>query len=195
MYIYKTIKQKKEECLALLRSTNRDRIEDLISHITKMGYFIAPGSLKHHRFEGGLLSHSLETYHKAMELRKRKIKEGFSPDTMPKVSVIIAALMHDLCKADILRYNPETRKAYVCKGSKGHSERSVRQVGYSGFVLTPAEEDAILWHMGGRKREPDKQKRIEHFKAYPLSEIIHKADRGSIDEAKRRHNPNKYKSR
>ena len=105
MYIHKTIKQKEDECLALLRSTNRDRIEDLISHITKMGYFIAPGSLEHHRFVGGLVSHSLETFHKAMQLREKKIQEGFNPSTMPDESVIIAALMHDLCKADVLRFN------------------------------------------------------------------------------------------
>ena len=60
MHIHKTLQQKKEECLSLLRSTGRDKIEDLITHITRMGYFEAPGSLKHHRFVGGLLSHSLE---------------------------------------------------------------------------------------------------------------------------------------
>ena len=66
-----------------------------------------------------------------MELREEKIREGFSPDQMPEDSVIIAALMHDLCKADVLRYSSETHKAYVCKSHKGHSQRSVRQVGYS----------------------------------------------------------------
>ncbi len=70
VHIHKTLEQKKEECLALLRSTKRDKIEDLINYITNMGYFEAPGSLKHHRFVGGLVSHSLETYHKAMELRE-----------------------------------------------------------------------------------------------------------------------------
>ena len=107
MHQHQTNEQKKAECLALLRSTNRPKIEDLINHITTMGYFEAPGSLKHHRFVGGLLSHSLETYHKAMELREAKIREGFLPDQMPVDSIIIAALMHDLCKADVLRYNPE----------------------------------------------------------------------------------------
>ena len=75
MHIHKTLKQKTDECLALLRSTHRDKIEDLIRHITRMGYFEAPGSLKHHRFEGGLVSHSLETYYKALQLREHKIEE------------------------------------------------------------------------------------------------------------------------
>ena len=157
-----------------------------------MGYFVAPGSLKHHRFEGGLVSHSLETYHKALLFREKKIQKGFDSSEMPKDSVIIAALMHDLCKADVLRYNKDKRKAYVCKSFKGHSERSVRQIGYSGFQLTPKEKDAILWHMGGKHRCPDKQKRLEYFNSHPLSDIIRKADGKSIGESKRRHHPNKY---
>lgn len=189
MYINKTIEQKKEECLALLRSTKRDKIEDLIRHIARMGYFEAPASYKHHRFEGGLLSHSLETYHKAMSLREKKIEEGLSPNSMPEDSVIIAALMHDLCKADVLRFNTERRKAYECKSYRGHSERSVRQVGYSGFQLTPQEKEAILWHMGGKRRCLDEQKRGEYFKSHPLSDIIRKADGHSIGESKRRHHP------
>jgi hypothetical protein len=191
--MHKSLKQKTEECIALLRSTNRDKIEDLINYITRMGYFVAPGSLKHHRFEGGLVSHSLETYRKALLFREKKIQEGFDSSEMPEDSVIIAALMHDLCKADVLRYNKDERKAYVCKSFKGHSERSVRQIGYSGFQLTPKEKDAILWHMGGEHRCPDKKKRIEYFNSHPLSDIIRKADGKSIGESKRRHHPNKYK--
>ena len=192
VHIHKTIEQKKEECITLLRSTNRDKIEDLITHITSMGYFEAPGSLKHHRFVGGLVSHSLETYHKAMELREEKIRDGFSPDLMPKDSVIIAALMHDLCKADVLRYSSETHKVYVCKSHKGHSQRSVRQVGYSGFQLTSIEKEAILWHMGGKHICPDKQERVIYYESHPLSDIIRRADGKSIGESKKRHHPQRY---
>ena len=189
MHIHKTLQQKKEECLSLLRSTGRDKIEDLVTHVTRMGYFEAPGSLKHHRFVGGLLSHSLETYYKAMDLRDEKIRKGVSPNQMPKESVIIAALLHDLCKADVLRYNPETHKAFVCKSFKGHSQRSVRQIGYSGFLLTTLEKEAILWHMGGERICPDKQQRASYFASHPLSDIIRRADGKSIGESKRRHHP------
>ena len=99
-YTHKSLEEKKEECIRLLRSTNRPHIDDLISFISHMGYFVAPGSYKHHRFKGGLVSHSLETYYEAMSLREQKIKAGFSPESMPEESVIISALMHDLCKAD-----------------------------------------------------------------------------------------------
>ena len=156
-----------------------------------MGYFEAPGSLKHHRFIGGLVSHSLETYYNAIELREEKIREGFTPDQMPEDSVIIAALMHDLCKADVLRFNTKLRKVYVCKGYNGHSQRSVRQVGYSGFHLTQAEKEAILWHMGGKHIYPNKQDRVDYYQSHPLSDIIRRADGNSIGESKRRHHPNK----
>ena len=114
-YVHKSLEQKTEECISLLRSTNRPNIEDLISYIDNMGYFEAPGSYKHHRFKGGLVSHSLETYHKAMVLREQKILDGYSPESMPEESVIISALMHDLCKADAIRYNSELRKVYMIK--------------------------------------------------------------------------------
>lgn len=189
MHVHKSIEEKKDECLTLLRSTSRPDIERLIAHITQMGYFEAPGSIKHHRFRGGLLSHSLETYHKALLYRESKIKEGFSPDSMPLDSLIIAALMHDLCKADVLRYNPELRKVYVVKSVRGHGSRSVRLVGYSGFILKPLETDAILWHMGGERICPDKQQRVDYFISHPLSDIIRKADGKSIGESKKRHHP------
>ena len=192
MHIHKTLKQKKDECLDLLRSTNRDKIEDLINYITTLGYFEAPGSLKHHRFEGGLVSHSLETYHKALHLRDKKIQKGFKSSEMPDDSIIIAALMHDLCKADTLRYSHTLHKTIELIHTD-HSARSVRQVEKSGFQLTSAEEEAILWHMGGKKKEKDLQKRLAYFKSHPLSDIIYWADKDSIGESKRRHHPGRYK--
>lgn len=184
MHIHKTLEEKKAECLALLRSTGRDNIESLISYIDHMGYFIAPGSMQHHRFEGGLVSHSLETFKKAMELREAKIAAGVDADLMPEASVIISALMHDLCKADALRFAATTRSVFSVKKTSGHSSRSVRQIGYSGFRLTEDEKDAILWHMGGKKFHEDKH---DHFKTHPLADIIYHADKKSIGEAKARH--------
>ena len=178
-HIHKSLEEKKEECIRLLSSTNRPHIDDLISFISHMGYFVAPGSYTHHRFKGGLVSHSLETYYEAMALREQKMKEGFSPDSMPEESVIISSLMHDLCKAD----------AKVCRVKKthGHSSRSVRKVREAKFRLTEDEKNAILWHMGGEHIYKDKQKRIEFFHNNPLSDIIRKADGKSIGKSKMRH--------
>ena len=188
MHKHLTLMEKTEKCRELLLSTGRPNIEKLLAHIKDLGYFIAPGSYKHHRFEGGLVSHSLETYEEAMRLRQRKIEQGVNPSLMPVESVIIAALMHDLCKADELRFSRTGRLVYsLIKEYEGHSRKSVRQVGKSGFRLTEMEKDAILWHMGGKKM---KESRREHFRKYPLSEIIFYADKNSIHAAKIRHHEN-----
>ena len=48
----------KEEFLKLLRSTNRENIEDLIEFITKTDFFEAPASTRFHGArEHGLLEH------------------------------------------------------------------------------------------------------------------------------------------
>ena len=193
MHYYLPLSRKIEECKALLRSTNRPNVDKLISYISELGYFIAPGSFKHHRFQGGLVSHSLETYKMAMDLRQEKINQGISQDLIPVESVIIAALMHDLCKADELLFNTEQKVVYSVKQIYvGHSRKSVAQVGKSGFRLTEQEKDAILWHMGGNRFYED---RTTHFQKNPLSEIIYNADKRSIKEAKRRHHLNRDKNK
>lgn len=192
IHVHKSLVEKTNECISLLKSTGRPNIDKLIAHITQMGYFIAPGSKNHHRFKGGLVSHSLETYHKAMEIREEQIKKGVDVSAMPQESIIIACLMHDLCKADALRFNEQTHHVYDVKNTHGHSSRSVSQVGKSGFLLTPAEKDAILWHMGGKKLTKGtdvqkKQQRDKHLGENPLSYLVYHADKRSIREAKLRH--------
>lgn len=184
-----SLDEKESRYKELLRYTQAPKIENLIKHLEKMGFFIAPGSLKHHRFKGGLVSHSLEVFYKAMKLRNQKIKEGVSPESIPVKSIIIAALLHDVCKADLLRYDKNLQEVVEVRKGKGHSERSVRQIGYSGFTLSPLEKDAILWHMGGKGIEKDENIRAQHFASHPLSDIINKADGRSISDAKKRHHP------
>lgn len=56
-----------------LCSTKRPNIENLINHITKMGYFKTPKSKKHHRFEGELVSNSLKLITKHYNYVKTKL--------------------------------------------------------------------------------------------------------------------------
>ena len=63
------IKKNKAECLALLRSTQREGMEDMIIELENMGYFTAPASSHYHlNVEGGLVQHSLNTYHAALTI-------------------------------------------------------------------------------------------------------------------------------
>ena len=57
----------KEEILELLRSTQRDGIEDVIGDLEEWGFFTAPASAGHHlNVEGGLARHSLDTCQAAL---------------------------------------------------------------------------------------------------------------------------------
>ena len=63
----------KEEFLNLLRSTNRENIEDLIEFIVKTDFFEAPASTRFHGSrEHGLLEHSLKVY----EILKYKVEHS-----------------------------------------------------------------------------------------------------------------------
>ena len=84
-------------------------MENVIDRLEELGFFKAPASTKFHlNYEGGLLEHSMNVYDIALELRvlMLKKKDGLD-DALSKESVIIAALLHDVCKADV--YKPARR--------------------------------------------------------------------------------------
>ena len=88
-----TINEQKELFINLLRSTNREGIEDLIDFLeNKSDFFTAPASSKfHNNFEGGLLDHTLNVYKnfkKLLEMKNIQMEED---------SIIITSLCHDLC--------------------------------------------------------------------------------------------------
>ena len=97
----------------------------------------------------------------ALELRELMIKkmEGLC-DALPKESVIIAALLHDVCKADV--YKPVIKRQKNKLGvwcdvpgydvdysifPLGHGEKSVIWLLQNGLKLTTDEIIAIRWHM------------------------------------------------
>ena len=93
----------KEEFMELLRSTEREGVEDLLVALEEMGFFTAPASSNHHlNVEGGLVVHSLNTCKAALMVWEGMI--GLEPGLAKEVereSVIIASLLHDVCKSDI----------------------------------------------------------------------------------------------
>ena len=153
----------KEEFLTLLRSTGRDGLEDVITKMEELGFFIAPASTKYHlNYEGGLLEHSVKVCRAALKLREAFIDLNPSlAERLPRESVIIAALLHDVCKAEI--YKPVTKKEKNTQGiwvetqgyaiddtqlPLGHGEKSVVELVSWGLMLTRDEQLAIRWHMG-----------------------------------------------
>ena len=146
----------------MLLSTNREGMENVIERLEEQGFFKAPASTKFHlNYEGGLLEHSMNVCDMALELREVTIrkKEGLR-DSLPKESVIIAALLHDVCKADI--YKPAVKRQKNEHGvwcdvpeydvdysnfPVGHGEKSVIWLLQNGLKLTADEIMAIRWHM------------------------------------------------
>lgn len=153
--------KQREEIITLLRSTNREGIDVLIKFLDKSKYFFCWGSFKHHKYVGGLAEHSLGVCKIALEENK-----GCDRD-----SVIIASLLHDLCK---VYYDfPEERGYY------GHGTKSVLILeDYLNFKLTDEERRAIRFHMWGKCHVRDEytMKQFSIAETEELWRLIHTSD-------------------
>ena len=173
----------KKEIIELLKSTNREGIENLIDFLeNKSDFFKAPASTRFHGcFEGGLCKHSYQVY----EIYKEKIEN--SGLEMPTDSIIIAALLHDVCKVNF--YKVDYRNAKNAQGEwekvpyymvndtipYGHGEKSVMMI--SEFIkLTNEEKYAIRWHMGFTEPKESYATLGEAYKKYPSALLLHEAD-------------------
>jgi len=152
----------KEEFLALLRSTKREGVENVIEELEYEGFFKAPASTRFHlNYEGGLVEHSLNVYRAAEKIRKGMLELDDSlREFLPLDSTIIASLLHDTCKASI--YKPIMKREKDKMGNwtdvpgytvdykdfpLGHGEKSVIVLLQCGLDLTDDEIMAIRWHM------------------------------------------------
>lgn len=145
----------KNSICELLRSTHKPGIENVINWLeTGCDFFTVPASKKqHNNCKHGLAKHSMEVYLVAYGMWMSKDKDF--KKRYPKESVIIAALLHDVCKKDVyyfgrndvLRVNEENKH-------KGHGKRSVELLKKVGLDLSADEENAIWWHMG--RNEPSR---------------------------------------
>lgn len=185
----------KEEFISLLKSTGRDGIDDVIEEIDRLGFFTAPASAGHHlNTEGGLVVHSLNTCKAALALwEAMKPLEPSLETEVKRESIIIASLLHDVCKADIYKRTVKKRKNKLgqwedSEGYKvsykdfpmGHGEKSLVVVLLSGLELYDDEMLAIRWHMGAWGVNLTSFEDVRNYdtaqKIYPLVAIIHTAD-------------------
>ncbi|GJG67697.1 hypothetical protein PRLR6025_11660 [Prevotella lacticifex] len=154
----------KQEFEDLLRSTKREGIDYVIGDLEHDGFFEAPASAGHHlNVAGGLCQHSLNVCHAALMIYEGMEKlDPASTGKVKRESVIIASLLHDVCKTDIYHRTVKKRKNKVTgmwedtegygisykKFPMGHGEKSVIQLLLSGLALQDDEMLAIRWHMG-----------------------------------------------
>ena len=67
----------KDDFIALLKSTNRDGIEDLLKWLGSSDFYVAPASSRFHgSYAGGLLEHSLNVYDELKRLFDEKFANG-----------------------------------------------------------------------------------------------------------------------
>ncbi len=184
------LREHREQFISLLKSTSLDDVDGIVKDLGDMGFFTAPASMKNHLcYEGGLMIHSLNVYEAAM-----KLKEAFAPvrpDVFDKVtdeSIIIASLLHDVCKAT--SYYKKTGSRYEMGEAEygfnnndlpiGHGEKSVIMLLRMGVGLTDAEICAIRWHMGPWAVNDTSGDEKDAFRSatrlYPLVSLIQMAD-------------------
>ena len=171
-----------DDFVELLRTTNRDGIEELIRYLQEeTDFFTAPASTKYHgAFAGGLLMHSINV---CAELRLDPNSKVYPTETL-----IIVALLHDICKANCYRTEKRNvkenggwveKQIYVFEDELplGHGEKSLYLA--SKFIkLSDEEAAAIRWHMGAFDcafRGGDRGLNAAYEK-YPLAVLLHMAD-------------------
>jgi len=137
----------------LLKSTDRDGVDDLINHLeNETDMSTAPASSKYHRNTyGGLVDHSIRVFEYLKEINE----EFGSP--VKDDSIVLTGLLHDLCKANYYIVGKEWDKEYKKKYNKwreknvyhikeqlplGHGEKSVI-VAYRYIPLKTEEMVAI----------------------------------------------------
>lgn len=181
----------------LLKSTKRAGIEDLIEFIRKSDFYTAPASTKFHScHEGGLLEHSLNVYDRLISKFNDELWE--SSVEVGSDSLIIAALLHDLCKSYFYGTELKNKKEYHDKGSKsdsngrfdwvtvpsyvvddkipyGHGEKSVMMI-EEYIKLKPIERYAIRWHMGFSEPKENWNTLGTAMRKYPLILALHISD-------------------
>ena len=175
----------REEFIELLRSTKRDGIEDVIKFLEKSDFFQAPASTKYHgNYEGGLLEHSMKVY----EIFKDKVEKANIEISTPKESLIIMALLHDVCKANYYKVDFRNAKNQATGEWEkvpyytvddtipyGHGEKSVMML-TEYIKLTNEEKYAIRWHMGFTEPKECYQYLSIAYQKYPIALLLHEAD-------------------
>lgn len=193
----------REAFLALLQSVEKfteEDVEYLMDDLDDWGFFKMPASCrKHSSYEGGLVKHSLHVCQMAKMLREQVLLVRSDLESLlPLDSVIIASLLHDVCKAGIYQKVSRKQKNEIglwesCSMYNvdysylpvGHGEKSVIMLLRSGLDLTDDEILAIRWHMGGwdlayqSQEMTDSQKKAREIT--PLITLIHAADSMAAD--------------
>ncbi len=174
----------KEKFLELIKSVKREGINELIEFLEKSDFFTAPASTRFHGdFEGGLLAHSIKVY----EILKHKVENNIEKIEISEESIILIALLHDICKTNFYKIDYRNAKNALGVWEKvpyytvedtipyGHGEKSVMMI-TEYIKLTPEEKYAIRWHMGFTEAKELYNAIGASYAKYPVALLTHEAD-------------------
>jgi len=176
----------KTQIIELLRSTHRKGIENVINWLgSEPSFFEVPAAVSHHdNFRHGLAIHSLAVYNEALALWEKR-SDDFKK-AYPNESLIIATILHDVCKKDVYFIGPDGQPHDNKENrAKGHGLRSVQLLEKQGLELTEAERQAIWWHMGSHEASKDKYPELYQasIRKDSFSALCHKADSDAAKKA------------
>ena len=165
----------------LLLSTKRKGIENLIQWLDNSDFKVAPASTRYHsNHEGGLLEHSLNVYNEC--IRQKDLIKLFN---IPQDTLIIASLLHDICKVNYYKMdvrNVKKNGAWVQEPyytvddmfPMGHAEKSII-IAQQFIQLSEVEIAMIRAHMGGFVSDNYFTPSAVYNK-YPEAIVLHNAD-------------------
>lgn len=133
----------KKEFMDLLKKTGRQGVDEVIENLEDLGFFIAPASTNFHsNYREGMLQHSVKVCRVGLMLREQMIHMNPDlDDLLPFDSVILATLLHDVCKSEIYKPAVKKRKNHygIWEAYNGYD------VNYSQFPLGHGEKSVICY--------------------------------------------------
>ena len=190
----------------LLASVDRAGIDKLLGYIRKTDFYAAPASTRFHlACEGGLLQHSLNVYDCLIAKKESPVWKPILAE-IPDESLIIMALLHDLCKANFYKEGTKNQKTYdpekvaaaepwqrkhdqmgdfIWETVKTYQVDDQLPLGHGEksvmliqcyIRLTMQEVMAIRWHMGFSEAKENYNAVGQAMEKYPVVLALHEAD-------------------
>ena len=190
----------------LLASVDRAGIDKLLGYIRKTDFYRAPASTRFHlACEGGLLQHSLNVYDCLIAKKESPVWKPILAE-IPDESLIIMALLHDLCKTNFYVEGTKNQKTYeaekvaaaepwqrkhdqmgdyIWETVKTYQVDDQLPLGHGEksvmliqcyIRLTMQEVMAIRWHMGFSEAKENYNAVGQAMEKYPVVLALYEAD-------------------
>lgn len=191
----------------LLLGTGREGMDRLVNYIkNSTDFYTAPASTRFHlACEGGLLQHSLNVY-ECLQAKRNSPVWAKVLENIPDDSLIIVALLHDLCKANFYVESSKNQKTYdpvkvvaaerwqvkhdaqgdfIWESVKTYQIDDKLPLGHGEKSVMLAQEFihlhmpevmAIRWHMGFTEEKSQYASVGDAMEKYPLVLAMHEAD-------------------